>query len=311
MSEDRLMIGKYRFRDDKEYQAGKRDYQKVEELKKKTDFQSFESVRSLYSQLATGNISFETRLGFDFDDEVFELYEKMQSGSVSSKSSKSITKPEKKVKEKINLQDFDEEMQERILKELKKKENIRKGILITSAVVAVLSLIFFGIYQYMSLRTQRDVEALAQIREESREEQSYITTEPATESPFYHANISGNDTPMEPPEVLPLYKDLLNQNKSLIGWVKIADTIIDYPVMQSQDNEYYLDHNFHQEYDKNGSIFLDAECSIYPRSDNLILYGHHMKSGKMFGSLQKYESESYYKKHKRIEFDTIYETGIY
>jgi len=101
------------------------------------------------------------------------------------------------------------------------------------------------------------------------------------------------------------------KNKKLIGWLKIDDTIIDYPVMQTSDNKYYLEHNFNQEYDKNGSLFLDCSCSVYPRSTNLIIYGHHMKSGQMFGQLQKYAKESYYEKHKEIQFDTIYEKGTY
>ena len=100
-------------------------------------------------------------------------------------------------------------------------------------------------------------------------------------------------------------------NKRLIGWVKIDDTYIDYPVLQTVNNDYYLNHNFDQEEDKNGSIFLDKDCSIYPRSTNLILYGHHMRSGRMFGQLNKYSSEKFYKEHKYIQFDTIYEKGTY
>ena len=107
------------------------------------------------------------------------------------------------------------------------------------------------------------------------------------------------------------YKNLLNKNKRLIGWVKIDDTYIDYPVLQTVNNDYYLNHNFDQEEDKNGSIFLDKDCSIYPRSTNLILYGHHMRSGRMFGQLNKYSSEKFYKEHKYIQFDTIYEKGTY
>ena len=56
---------------------------------------------------------------------------------------------------------------------------------------------------------------------------------------------------------------------------------------------------------------MDKDCVAYPRSQNLILYGHHMRSGKMFGDLEKYSSESYYKKHSIIQFDTIYEKGTY
>ena len=57
------------------------------------------------------------------------------------------------------------------------------------------------------------------------------------------------------PDILSEYQTLYNNNKSLVGWVRIDDTLIDYPVMQSQNNEYYLDHNFNQEKDNNGSIF--------------------------------------------------------
>ncbi|WP_419093482.1 class B sortase, partial [Waltera sp.] len=97
----------------------------------------------------------------------------------------------------------------------------------------------------------------------------------------------------------------------LIGWVKIDDTNIDYPVMQTTDNEYYLDHNLNQEYDKNGSIFMDKDCDVLKPSTNFILYGHHMKSGQMFGSLSLYSDQSYYEKHPCIQFDTIYEKGQY
>ncbi len=112
-------------------------------------------------------------------------------------------------------------------------------------------------------------------------------------------------------EVLEEYQTLYNKNKSLIGWLKIDDTNIDYPVMQTVNNEYYLDHNYSQEYDKNGSLFLDKDCDIVHRNTNLIIYGHHMKSGKMFGNLNKYSSEEYAKQHATIQFDTIYEKGTY
>lgn len=124
-------------------------------------------------------------------------------------------------------------------------------------------------------------------------------------------DFSLHKTSTQLPDVLDDYKTLYEKNKKLIGWLKIDDTIIDYPVMQTTDNKYYLEHNFNQEYDKNGSLFLDCSCSVFPRSTNLIIYGHHMKSGQMFGQLQKYAKESYYEKHTTIQFDTIYEKGTY
>ena len=113
------------------------------------------------------------------------------------------------------------------------------------------------------------------------------------------------------PDILDDYKTLYNNNKSLIGWVKIDDTLIDYPVMQSPSNDYYLDHNFNQEKDNNGSIFIDSECSIWPRSQNIIMYGHNMKSGKMFGELKKYKQKSFLDQHPYIFFDTLYNKGKY
>ncbi|MDE7287404.1 MAG: class B sortase, partial [Lachnospiraceae bacterium] len=124
-------------------------------------------------------------------------------------------------------------------------------------------------------------------------------------------NFSIHKTSVILPDVLDEYKTLYEKNKRLIGWLEIDDTIINYPVMQTSNNEYYLDHNFNQEYDKNGSLFLDCDCSIYPASTNLIIYGHHMKSGQMFGQLQKYAKESYGKEHSLIQFDSIYEKATY
>ncbi|MBQ7765763.1 MAG: class B sortase [Lachnospiraceae bacterium] len=316
------MIGGHRFTNEADYKAAERDVIKIEEIRKKIDFKNPKSVEELYNHLQTGQIVFESVIGQEFDDEIYEAYVAFRDGKTletkissgreknglngkSSKTAKVTKTSEKKTSgQKISLEDFDEEMQAQILKELKKKERIRKGILFTCGAIAVGCLTYFGVYSFMSARTEQDANQLANA---IKDDQPYIPFN--SEDDKYYAQLTETEDGV--PKVLYKYEDLYNQNKSLIGWVKIADTVIDYPVMQTVNNEYYLDHNFNQEYDKNGSIFLDASCSAYPRSTNLIIYGHHMKSGKMFGSLQKYQSESYYKDHKYIEFDTIYEEGTY
>ena len=115
------------------------------------------------------------------------------------------------------------------------------------------------------------------------------------------------------PEVLEKYKTLHDKNKNLIGWIKIADTNIDYPVVQSVNGngEFYLDHDFDGKEDRNGTLFMDDKCDAKLPSDNLIIYGHNMKSGKMFGELTQYKSEKFYERHKKIFFDTIYDEGTY
>ncbi len=142
-----------------------------------------------------------------------------------------------------------------------------------------------------------------------REELASASSPPAqtTSGPLYTLN----DEPEVEREVLEEYKNLLKTNKKLIGWLKIDDTNIDYPVMQTSDNEYYLTHNLNQEYDKNGSIFMDKDCDVLKPSTNFILYGHHMASGKMFGKLGLYQKKSYYEEHPYIQFDTIYDKGTW
>ena len=316
VASERRIIGGHRFANEADFKAAERDLAKIEEIKKKIDYNDPKSIEGLYNDLQTGQIVFESVIGQEFDDKIYEAYidfrdgktvdNKVTADKMARKTEANGSKNNKvKSKKTIALEDFDDDMQEQILKELKKKERVRRYILIACGTVAIGCLTYFGVYEFMSARTEKDAQELASA---IKEEESCVPPV-SSEDDKYYAQLT--ETEEGVPEVLYKYEDLYNQNKSLIGWVKIADTVIDYPVMQTVNNEYYLDHNFNQEYDKNGSIFLDASCSIYPRSTNLIIYGHHMKSGKMFGSLQKYQNESYYKEHKYIQFDTIYEEGTY
>ena len=99
--------------------------------------------------------------------------------------------------------------------------------------------------------------------------------------------------------------DLYAQNDDLIGWIKIDNTSSDYPVMQTKDRpEYYLQRNFNKEYSSYGTPFLAEECNL-ETSENLIVYGHHMKNSKMFGILENYKKKQYYDNHKIIKFYTL------
>ena len=183
-------------------------------------------------------------------------------------------------------------------KQLSKNEKIRRIVMAVLIVVAVGSLGYFTFYSGEAEETESNFKKLSNLKNSD-----YQIFKPAARVTV--------DEPEAPPEILEDYITLYNKNKSLIGWLKIDDTIIDYPVMQSPNMEYYLDHNFSQEKDRNGCLFADKDCSIWPRSQNIIIYGHNMKSGKMFGSLTKYKSQSYFEKHPMIQFDTLYEKGTY
>ena len=112
--------------------------------------------------------------------------------------------------------------------------------------------------------------------------------------------------------VLYKYSVLFKRNSELAGWIQIADTIINYPVMLTPDDEeYYLKRGFDKKSDINGIPFMDVRCSVAKPTTNFLIYGHNMKNGSMFSTLLKYEQEEFYKEHPIIRFDTIYETGQY
>ena len=105
--------------------------------------------------------------------------------------------------------------------------------------------------------------------------------------------------------ILPELKDIYALNNDLVGWLYIDDTNIDYPVVQSDDRTFYLSHDFYGRSNANGQIILEDKCDPYTPSYNLVLSGHHMNSGAMFGRLGKYKDKAYWETHKVVEFDTL------
>lgn len=100
-------------------------------------------------------------------------------------------------------------------------------------------------------------------------------------------------------------KQMLDINHDYIGWIKIQNTNINYPVVRTSNNHFYLSHNFYKEKDSAGSIFMDYTNSVEKLDKNIILYGHNMKDNSMFGSLKKYLQKEFYQEHKEISFDYL------
>ena len=106
-------------------------------------------------------------------------------------------------------------------------------------------------------------------------------------------------------------EELKKQNNDIVAWLEIPNTKINYPVLQTTDNEYYMTHTYKKEYSSDGSIFLDKDYDWNIPSSNLLIYGHNNKNSNMFQDLLKYEDESYYKEHPIIEFTTLDEDCNY
>ena len=111
--------------------------------------------------------------------------------------------------------------------------------------------------------------------------------------------------------VLAEYGELYLQNTDMVGWLSIAGTNINFPVMQTPNTpNYYLKHNFEKEYSDLGTPYVQENCDLLTR-DNLVIYGHHIKGQKMFGALENYKSKDFYEEHKTIRFDTLTKRGEY
>lgn len=98
-------------------------------------------------------------------------------------------------------------------------------------------------------------------------------------------------------------KSLYEINNDLIGWLKIENTELNYPVVKSKIKNFYLRKDFYKKYSSYGTPFLANECN--ENSNNLIIYGHHMKNRKMFGCLEDYKRKEFYNENKIIDFYTL------
>lgn len=130
--------------------------------------------------------------------------------------------------------------------------------------------------------------------------------------------------PLYMPEIMNNYQALYDANNDMIGWLYIEDTVVDYPVMQTpEDENYYLTRDFYHNENANGTLIMDTDSVVgvgvayndytngQKPSTNLIIHGHTMRNGDMFGSLDLYEDEEYGRNHSTICFDSLYEEREY
>jgi sortase B len=109
------------------------------------------------------------------------------------------------------------------------------------------------------------------------------------------------------------YEELFARNEDMAAWLVVDGTVIDYPVMQTMEDEaYYLKRDFDGNEDEAGCLILDTDSDLYGNgTTNLIIHGHNMKAGTMFGSLDEYRNEDFYSEHKYMELYTETERRCY
>ena len=140
------------------------------------------------------------------------------------------------------------------------------------------------------------------------------TPVPATLGEAITASASPEPTTEEPEDakILARFTELYAQNGDLGGWVAIDGTDVNYPVMFTPEHpQKYIHLSFSGKESMSGVPFIGEGCTISPRSDNIVLYGHHMKSGAMFASIVKYKDKDFWREHPIIHFSTLYDEGDY
>lgn len=298
-------IGKFQFDSYEKYQEALDDIEKIRYMSKKMDINEPGVAQRLYSLIREGKITFKSVIGDDYllylSDMVAEDYKAAISGN-------SFTG--------------------QIMHKLRKLSPGQVVGALCMAGAVVCFLVFLG-SEYHDQQKTRELEKLKNEQEisvasdwlsakfievlnENEEEEPVVAQTETVENEKYAVNLTQEAEP-EGPEILLEYQKLYEQNSDFAGWLTIAGTEIDYPVMQAvpESSDFYLDHNFDGTEDINGSIFLDSRNDFEKQDDNLIIYGHNMKSGMMFGNLKQYLDEAYWREHKTITFNTIYEKAEY
>lgn len=171
------------------------------------------------------------------------------------------------------------------------KKKICIILIVVFTVLLGTSTYFIYDYYHQANEQAELYDSLAEAVEQAQEE---------TEEPTEEIQYSEEKT------ILPEYAELFMQNTDMVGWVQVADSNINYPVMHTPDNpDFYLKHGFDKGYTDYGCPYVQENCDVQLPTDNVIIYGHHMKNGTMFADLEKFKSEDFYKEHKTITFNTI------
>jgi len=164
-------------------------------------------------------------------------------------------------------------------------------------IMLIIIIISFGIFVVMKNKPKLEQEVYSNIKKQS----NYIYNIQKQEK--QEVALSKNIMKLQ---------ELQKVNSDIVALIKIEGTNINYPVMQGEDNSYYMTHNYKKQKSKEGEIFLDKDYDWSLPSTNLLIYGHNnIGSNEMFAGLMKYKQESFYKKHKIIEFITNEEEEKY
>ncbi len=308
MADRKYRLGEYEFDTYEEYLDGEEDLKKIEIITGELDITDVDVAAALYTKIRNKEVVFKGKVGVNF---FMNLADIVVNHSVALADEKRATEAKRE-----------------------KNKKASKGYIFAGAgciVAALICLVIFSVIDYQNgqseqlYATLRDTKNMtgAVVGEDDLSSDAVVSGLPEIKKPDpiventeeQSEKQEETQTLIDPStlKILPELETLHDQNKDMVGWLTIQGTNIDYPVMMSEEDngQFYLKHNFYKESDGNGSLFMDYRNDFVNRDTNIIIYGHNMKSGAMFGTLKNFESESFLNEHKTIRFDTLYEKGTY
>lgn len=289
MDEKQYKLGNYEFETLREYRQAQEDLKKIKYITDELDIYEPEVAVRLYNLMRNKKIKFKSEVGRSFF---------LCISDIVADNSKNMIKEQRNPRIEEAIEPLPE-------------TNWRKIFGIACIAIAIICFGYYGISELRDYLAAKKLENLQEISEVSNMVTFTDTEESVTETETEQPDTE--ETEAAPPPILEEYTAMHDQNPEMVGWLKIEGTQIDYPVMQSSVDayDYYLTHAFDKTDDNNGTLFVDAKNHIIKRDTNLIIYGHNMKSGRMFGSLKNYLDETFRDQHLTIQFDTIYEKATY
>ena len=281
-------MGKYTFQTDREYLAARRDVAKIRQLTRKGR-STAEICRNYKQQIRDKGFEFESVVGEDF---VNGLNKSLFIETEDTPSRSFIKAPV-------------------ITPRGARKFNALKAGTVAAFTISLVIVVYALFAQiWRDFRSQERLQTLSNMVEETPQVAGAAIAVAAETVP---------EAVEEPQEevpvqrvIMPKYQALKERNADFAGWLKIPDTIIDYPVMYlADDNDYYLAHNFDKGEDVNGLLVLDKRCNEDATGSNILIHGHNMDSGAIFGTLYLYRDYEYWTTHSQICFDSLYEERTY
>lgn len=192
-------------------------------------------------------------------------------------------------------------------------KKIEKVLIAILSIILVCSVSYIINYKYTLYKEEKEMD---QLRGKLRNPEKDITKQKEkllqqkidTEK---QSKMEQNDESEDTKEILPKFKSLYKENSDIVGWIKIKDTPIDYPVMKTSKKKqnFYLHKDWNKKDSDKGLPYVDSWCDM--DGQNIVIYAHHMKDGSMFGSLKHYQDDKYFKEHDVIKFNTLYEKRKY